>query len=82
MTDKEEVEEEQMPEFTSFQIHATRIFETDFSESQIQKLIQQTDADTTEEAIEISILQNEKQFVRPEQKLLAVDIQANESPDN
>lgn len=69
--------EELMPEMTSYEITATRAFEIDFAEQQIQGMMQRTGADTPEEAIEKVFLQQETQHVEPEQKLLGADVQVN-----
>jgi len=70
------------PEMTSYEIDARRKFEMDFSEQQIQGMMQRTGADTAEEAIEESLLQTEIQHVQPEQKLIGADVQANGPSDD
>jgi hypothetical protein len=79
---KEVEAEPQKLEMSSYEISATRVFEADFSVEQLQTLMQRTGAESPDEAIELAFLNKEKQNVRPEQKLLAVDVQANETPDN
>ena len=75
-------ESTQTPEMTSYEIDTRRKFEMDFSEQQIQGMIQRTGADTAEEAIEESLLQKEIQQVQPEQKLIGADVQANGPSDD
>jgi hypothetical protein len=72
---------EEMPDMTSFEVTATRAFEMDFSERQLQGMMQRTEADTPEEAIEEVFVQQEVQHVEPEQKLLGADVQVN-GPSN
>lgn len=79
---KEAEAEPQKLEMNSYEISATRVFEADFTVEQLQKLMQQTGVESPDEAIEVAYLNQEKQNVRPEQKLLAVDVQANETPNN
>jgi len=75
----EEQPEQQMPEMTSYEVRATRVFEMDFAERQLQGMVQQTGADTAEEAIEQALLRQEIKHIEPEQKLLGADVQADES---
>jgi hypothetical protein len=85
--DTEEVEaeaqpEQQMPDMTSYEIRATRAFEQDFADQQVEGLMQQTGADSPEEAIEQMLVQQETQHIEPEQKLLGVDVQADGPSDD
>ena len=70
------------PEMTSYEIDARRKFEMDFSEQQIQGMMQRTGADSAEEAIEQALLQQETQHVEPEQKLIGVNVEANGPSDD
>lgn len=72
----------QTPEMNSYEIDARRKFEMNFSEQQIQGMMQWTGADTAEEAIEDSLLQTEIQHVQPEQKLVGADVQVNGPSNN
>lgn len=74
--------EQEMPEMTSFTVRATRAFEVDFSEEQLNQLRLRTGADTVEEAIEEMFVQRETQHIEPEQKLLGVDVQADGPSDD
>jgi hypothetical protein len=87
MTDNDDTQteaqpEQQMPEMTSYQIRATRVFEQDFAEQQVEGLMQQTGADSPEEAIEQILLQQETDHIEPDQKLLGVDVQADGPSDD
>jgi len=81
----EEVEaqpEQQMPKMTSYEVRATRVFEMDFADRQLQGMMQQTGADTAEEAIEKTLLRQETQHIEPEQKLLGADVQVDGPSDD
>lgn len=80
MTEQDEVPT--TPEMTSYEISTSRVFEMDFSEKQIQGLMQRTGATDPETAIEEMLLQQETQHIEPEQKLLGVDVQANGPSDD
>ena len=83
MTDNTETQdlEEAEPEVNSYQITVTRVYEADYTNRELTALMERHGAESKTEAIEIMLLQREKGNVRPTEKLLALDTQANESPN-
>jgi len=77
----EEQPKPQMPEATSYEVRATRVFEVDFTERQLRSMMQQTGTESPEEAIEQAYLRQEMKHIEPEQKLLAADVQADGPSD-
>jgi len=84
MTDNTETQdlEEPEPEVNSYQITVTRVYEADYTNREAMALMEQNGADSTTAAIEMMLLQREKGNVRQTEKLLALDTQVNESPNN
>lgn len=82
MTEPDTPDTPEMPEMSSYVITVTRKFEVDFSGMQLQQLLQQAGDSTEPEAIEQAFLQQERQNIEPEQKLMGVDVSANEASDS
>lgn len=73
---------EDTTEMDSYEITATRRFEIDLSGQQVAGMMQQTGADNPEQAIEQVLLGRERQQVEPEEKLIGVQVQADEPSDD
>lgn len=74
-----QTEEQEAPALQTFTIETTKTIEVDFAERQLQSIIEQTDSDTAGEAIETIFFQRASQQVEPEQKLVGLNVNADES---
>lgn len=70
------------PDMQSFKITVTRVFEADFPSQEVTALLEQTGEDDPGEAISQMFLQEEKQNVAPQQKLLGVNVEADGPSDD
>jgi hypothetical protein len=70
------------PEMKNYVVTTTRKFEVDFSEEQVKMMMQETGTETAEDAIQQALFQQEVQHIQPEQKLLGIDVNANEPSNN
>jgi hypothetical protein len=80
--DLTEGDEPQRRDPNMFEITAVRQFEIGLTSQQEQQMLDRTDEDTVEEAIERMFLQREIQNIEPDQRLIYADAKANESSDN
>ena len=69
-------QEPDVAEIKTFKITSTRVIEMDFAAPQLQSLLHQTDAESEAEAVETVLLERERQFIDPEQKLLGAEVEA------
>jgi hypothetical protein len=69
-------------ESNSYEITVTRSFEVDISEEGEERLMAQMGVDDSEKAVELSLMQSEKQNVSPEEKLLMVEVNADGPSDD
>jgi hypothetical protein len=69
-------------ESNSYEITVTRSFEVDISEEGEERLMAQMGVDDPEKAVELSLMQSEKQNVSPEEKLLMVEVNADGPSDD
>jgi len=67
---------DERPEKSTYTIRATRVFEMDFTHSQLDAMVERTDADGVGQAVERAFLDREVEFIEPEQKLLGADVDA------
>jgi len=82
MTENDTDEIEAEPEMNSFEITSTRHFEVDFSDGQIAQLLEQTGAETPENALAQITGENERNKIAPEEKLLGVDVTVDGPSDD
>jgi hypothetical protein len=76
--DAAEAPEQQMPEMTTFTVTTTRQFEVDLGDRQLQQMVEQSDAETPEEAVEQIFNEQERQYIEPEQKLIGARTRVEE----
>lgn len=63
----------------TFTITTVRKFEIDFSGNELQTMMAQTEEETPEDALTSILHQREIGYVNPEEKLIGVDINIDES---
>lgn len=75
-------DENRYPSIQTFEITTTRTFEMDFSATEIRKLIEQTGETEPREAIASMMASVEYGYIKPEQKLLAANVNVKSPSDD
>jgi hypothetical protein len=78
----EETAEELLPDLETFTVRTETVIELDFTESEVQAMMQQTDTETPEEAVSQMMFQREQSAVKPQEKLLSMEITTDGPSDD